>query len=156
MENTTKPTEIPKNSRVCIICHEGIAEGGTPVKDDIIIRTIRNIKKRLRVAQNNTLVVCEKDLPEYQKRRKKFEKDIVVVAGISVFLFLILAGLPLLSGRFNIGAFVSGLMVSVAVLAIGVVFKHVPALENMAAAPMQAPLAKPKEVTLKNRRKKIR
>ncbi len=87
----------------CIICEKDIK--GIPVSEDIMIRGIRKIKQTLNIAQNNKLVVCQKCLPEHQKRRSGFEKKVVRYGAvgfiIAVVLFLLAPSLnALLAGAF--------------------------------------------------------
>jgi len=67
-------------ARVCIVSRKEVPAGkGTPIKQDAIIGTIRKIKSRLGILQNNELVVSDECLEEYQKKRSKFEKMAVVI-----------------------------------------------------------------------------
>ena len=72
----------------CIIC--GNDKKGTPVSDDLIIRSIRRVKQTLNIAQNNKLVVCRKCMPEHLKRRENFEKRVVRYGAIGVIIAIVL------------------------------------------------------------------
>ena len=43
-------------AEVCIMCHA--ERTGEPIADTSVIRAIRSVKERLKMASNNTLVVC--------------------------------------------------------------------------------------------------
>ena len=59
----------------CILCEKD--KKGEPVSDDLIIRSVRRLKKATNTAQNNKLVVCKDCMPEHLKRRANFEKWLV-------------------------------------------------------------------------------
>lgn len=89
----------------CIVCEKD--KTGTPVSDDVIIGTIRKVKRTLRVAQENRLVVCKDCLEEHKKRRAKFEAKVIRYGGfgaIVTVIFLIISQrlVSLLAGLFVI------------------------------------------------------
>ena len=119
--------------KVCVIQHkDGIQEikGGTAakVKEDALISGIRGVKKIFRIAQNNELYVCENDYEIVLQKRKKFEKNVVFIIVLSVIIMLVLVGLPLLSGRFELGVFFSALFIGILIIGGGVIFKYSPVL----------------------------
>jgi len=56
---------------VCIIC--GKRKKGYEVEEDLVIRSIRKIKKIFGIEKRNKLVVCKECYPKYLQMRKKFE-----------------------------------------------------------------------------------
>ena len=95
---------------VCVICEK--EKAGTPVREDVIIRSIRRVKQGFKgileriapsllpsapgilVPQNNRLIVCKECAPEHAKRRANFEKTLIMyvgLGGLMAVLFLILS-----------------------------------------------------------------
>jgi hypothetical protein len=95
---------------VCVICEK--EKAGTPVYEDIIIRSIRRVKQGIKgiirrvapsllpsapsilVPQNNKLVVCKGCAQEHAKRRANFEKWLIIyvgLGGLMAVVFLILS-----------------------------------------------------------------
>ena len=125
--------EIPNQSKICIICHQVVSQGkAARVKDDAVIQGIRGLKRLLRIAQNNELYVCEKDLPVHAEKRKKFEKELLIIGGVAIAVLFLLIGLPLLSGRFDISLFVSSIFISFLIVLFGILFKYAPAVGAVA------------------------
>ena len=77
----------------------------------------------------NELYVSENCLPEHLKRRRSFEKNMLfvsVIAGIIVVAILLSL---VLSGKFNLWAIVSAIILGGLVLMLPL-FKYVPAVES--------------------------
>ena len=126
-------------ARVCIISRKEVPAGtGTPIKEDAIIRGIRNIKGKLGILQNNELVVSDESMEEYKKKRAKFEKMAVIHTTIAAFVVLILIFAPILLGFFNIMsilfAFVLGIMIAGLAL-----LSYIPAIETGKASGPRTP-----------------
>jgi fatty acid desaturase len=86
--------------RVCFVCQKEQRSGqGTPVKDDIVIRAIRRIKKAFGISTGNVLVVCDNCLEESKKRRQKFERSLLTFGGLGAVLGVILLIASILSGK---------------------------------------------------------
>lgn len=86
--------------RVCFVCQKEQKPGqGTPVKDDIVIRAIRRIKKAFGISTGNVLVVCNNCLEESKKRRQKFERSLLTFGGLGAVLGVILLIAAILSGK---------------------------------------------------------
>jgi hypothetical protein len=116
---------------VCIICQKEVGtKGASKVKDDKIIELIRSLKTATKTIQNNKLWVCEKDMEEYAKRRKGFEKDIVFFGVLGVGVVLLMVGLPLLGGNFNIGLFLLSVLIGGMIFLFGALLKYIPGLEK--------------------------
>jgi hypothetical protein len=99
------------------------------VKEDLIIKTIRNFKQFFRIATNNELFVCEEDLEKHNKKRKDFEKSIVFFGVLSAAVVILLIGTILLSGRFDVFAIFSAFLIGGFILLFAVTFKYAPAIE---------------------------
>lgn len=119
-------------AKICMICGKELKEGkAAKVKDDAVIKTIRDLKRRLGIAQNNELYVCEKDLVTHEKKRKKFERDMVIVSTVALLIVLILIGLPLLMGRFDIGTTISAIFIGLIIVFILALFEYTPAVSKL-------------------------
>lgn len=117
---------------VCINCEK---EGpGTPVKEDWVIRGIRSVKQRLNIARNAQLVVCADCLEKHEEKRKKFEKNLVMYAGIAVILtFLLLAFALFFGSNTDLWAILRILFLGACLVALFVVlafFHYVPAVQG--------------------------
>lgn len=122
--------KTPRDSKVCIICHDGVTGNALKVKDDFIINSIRGIKRLFRIAQNNQLFVCNKDINIHKEKRKKFEKELLVISAIVVIIILLLNGLSLLSGRFQFSMLLSSLFIAMFIILFAIIFKYAPAVEE--------------------------
>ncbi len=120
--------------KVCVSCQTNVeGKRATPVREDRIIKGIRAVKKALGLAQNNQLFVCENCMPKHLERRRSFEKTMLFASVFAGLLMLIIIIAPLLSGRFDPWAVVSGVVVSLFILALPV-FKYTPAVEGISAS----------------------
>ncbi|MFH0737143.1 MAG: hypothetical protein V1827_00670 [Candidatus Micrarchaeota archaeon] len=124
--------------KVCVSCEADVSgKSAVPIKEDRIVGTIRAVKKALGVAQNNELYVCSSCMPKHIERRRSFEKTMFlssIFAGIVVFLIFLS---PFLSGRFDLMAVVSGVIVAIFILMLPI-FKYAPGVGQpaMAASPI--------------------
>ncbi|MBD3389419.1 hypothetical protein GF415_00495 [Candidatus Micrarchaeota archaeon] len=118
-------------ARMCIISREEVPEGeGTPIKEDAIIRTIRRIKGKLGILQNNQLVVSDEHLEEYRKKREKFEKMAVIHTAVAAILVVILTLGPLLLGApINLVSIFFALVLGIMIAALSLL-SYVPGLEG--------------------------
>jgi hypothetical protein len=117
--------------KICIVCQKDMEGKPTvPVRDDAIIRSIRKVKQSLNMAQNNELCVCEDDVPAHEKRRKEFERSLVLFGVLAAMVVILLVATLLLSGRFDIVAFLSAVLIGVFILLFAIVFKYAPALDR--------------------------
>ncbi|HII54255.1 hypothetical protein COT30_01975 [Candidatus Micrarchaeota archaeon CG08_land_8_20_14_0_20_49_17] len=131
----------PSNTTVCIICRKEVS--GTLVKDDVVIETIRKIKKKLGMAKNNKLVVCQGCLEEWSSKRKKYEKTLTqnIVIGIGIVVLLI--GLPLiLAGKLMLEQVIPGSGLGLIII-LSTVMWHVPDIEQR---PGEKTVTKPKKI----------
>ena len=112
----------------CIVCQkEGIP--GNLVRDDVILRTIRNVKTRLGIRRGFTLVVCDADLETYKKKRQKFEKMAVLHATAAVIVVAILFLAPIILGApFSIVNLFFALVLGIMIAALAIL-SYVPGLE---------------------------
>ncbi|MBD3397674.1 hypothetical protein GF412_00880 [Candidatus Micrarchaeota archaeon] len=129
-------------ARMCIVSREQVEPGeGTPIKEDAIIRTIRNIKEKLGILQNNKLVVSDEKLEEYKKKRSKFEKMAVIHITVAAILVLLLVLGPILLGApFNIVSIFFALLLGLMVAALALL-SYVPALQGEEGAAAKASTA---------------
>lgn len=113
-------------AKACIICAKEVPRGKM-VQDDWVITAIRAVKRKLGIARNNTLVVCEGCMEEYKKKRSAYEKRLIqhIVIGAVVLIIFIL--LPLFAGGFSLWSVLLGLLFAAGVLALSA-FNHCPKL----------------------------
>ncbi len=124
---------------VCIVCQNErdgkpapkdvlrrIEREGAEVSDDVVIRSIRRVKKAFNIAQNNRLVVCPDCMDEHVKKRKNFEKWLVIYGalGATITLITFLVAPDKLRGIFI------GLLLTAAILLFGVMTYYHPALKS--------------------------
>jgi len=116
--------------KVCIACQKDVeGKKAVPVKEDRIIRTIRTVKKAMGIAQMNELYVCEADIEEHLKRRRSFEKSLLFASVLAGLIIVVVLLALLLSGRFDLWALVSALIIGGFILVLPL-FKYSPALEE--------------------------
>lgn len=130
----------------CIIC--GNSSDGALVEDTRTIQTIRAIKMRLNMAQNNTLVVCPSCTETHAKKRKNFEGKLTFNIAIGVGIILLLVVLPpLLGGTFNISSLLFAPLLAILIIALPML-DYVPPLakgEAGASGKIATPVAKQME-----------
>ncbi len=73
---------------VCIEC--GKPGKGHAVLDDYVIDGIRWVKRKLNIEKKNALIVCEECFEKYEKRRKSFERSLIIYSGVGVLLGVLL------------------------------------------------------------------
>jgi predicted nucleic acid-binding Zn ribbon protein len=126
--------------KVCVSCEKDVSgKAAVPVKEDRIIKAIRAIKKALRIAQNNELYVCSDCLEKHAQKRKSFERTMLIAALLAALLAVLVMLSPILSGRFDPVAFISGIVLALFILTLPVYFKYAPAAEVAAGGGMPAP-----------------
>ena len=118
-------------ARMCIVSRKVVPKGkGTPIKEDAIIRTIRKIKGKLGILQNNELVVSDEKMEEYKKKRAKFEKMAVIHTTIAaVFVIALVIGPLLMGAAFNIVSVFFALVLGVMIVALALL-GYIPALKT--------------------------
>jgi len=117
--------------KICIICQKDVeGKPAIPVKEDQIIGTIRAVKQFFHIAANNELYVCEDDVQVHLERRKSFERSLIFFGVLAAIVVLLLIGNMLLSGRFDIFAFISAFVIGAFILLFALVFKYAPAIEK--------------------------
>lgn len=107
----------------CIICSKENVQG-IPVIEDKIIEVLRTIKSKLGIVKGYKLIVCKDCEKEYEKRRKTFERNLLLYGGLGVVIMIFLMFL-----NFSIGSFLSGLLLFF-VLIILALLKYVPKIEK--------------------------
>lgn len=122
--------------RVCIVCETDVeGKRAVPVKEDRIIRVVRAVKGYFGIAKMNQLYVCEADLPKQNERRKAFEKSMLFASVLAALLLVVVLGLLLISGRFEIWSILSAFIIAAFVLVLPV-FRYTPAVEAAALPPL--------------------
>ena len=84
--------------KVCIICANETFDGEL-IQDTQIIKAIRTLKQKLKMASNNQLAVCPAHFEDFVKRRKSFERKVLFHVGLSVLIVFISVLLPLMTSR---------------------------------------------------------
>jgi hypothetical protein len=109
--------DIPKNSCVCIICQR--ERDGYAVREDFIIRGIRAVKRALRAATNNRLVVCKDCVDAHRAKRASFERKLMLYGGFGILLVIVFT---LLSQTLQ--GFAASLMLGIFVAALALFSYH--------------------------------
>jgi hypothetical protein len=76
-----------KKRSVCVVCRN--EKKGMKIQDDPYLETIRKIKRKLGIAQENILVVCKDCLPKAEEKRRRFERTIMTWGVLATFIFVI-------------------------------------------------------------------
>lgn len=120
---------MAEEKTACIVCQkEGVP--GNRIRDDVILRTIRNIKTRLGIRRGFTLVVCDADLETYKKKRQNFEKMAVLHATAAVIVVGILFLAPLILGApFSLVNLFFALILGLMIAALAIL-SYIPSLET--------------------------
>ena len=117
--------------RVCIECQQDVTgKKAAKVKDDHVIQFIRSIKRAVRLSKENELYVCEADLEKHNKKRKSFEKTLLIFGVLAAVVVLLMVGSLLLSGKLNITILIYSILMGVFIILLAVLFKYAPATEQ--------------------------
>ncbi len=116
--------------KVCILCQKEVIDPTTSlkVKDDVVITTLRRIKSKLNIAKNNELFVCMADIEKYQKKRKSFERNLIICSAVSAIVLLLFIIVSLLSFKFDVLGFFSVFVIIFFILALPILV-YAPAVE---------------------------
>jgi len=131
MAPKNRDIDIPENSDICIIGHEKI-ERGYRVKEDKVLGIMKTLKQKLGMKlRNNRLYVCEHHKEEYSKKRKSFERNIMMLAAMAAILFVVILAFNIMSGDLMAIArsILLGLMVFL-IVPIFLFFIYVPAIDD--------------------------
>ena len=134
MASKLKDIDVPENSDICIIGHE-VIERGYKVKDDRVLGLMRTIKQKLRMKlKNNRLYVCEHHKEEYSKKRKGFERNLMMLAAMAAILFVVIFIVNIMSGDIwnIIRSILLGILIFLMV-PIFLFFIYVPAIDEKIA-----------------------
>jgi hypothetical protein len=140
--------EVPENSNICIIGHE-VVQDGYRIKEDRVINLMKAAKKRLGMRlKNNRLFVCERHKDEYLKKRKGFERNVVILSALAAVFFVIIFVVNLTHGE--VADILRSLLLGVLLILLVplfLVFIYVPAIEEKPAsgAPQQAKATAPQK-----------
>jgi len=137
-------------AKVCIDCQKEVAGGrAVRVKEDRIILMLRAVKRALKISKENELYVCGDCIEIHEKRRKSFEKTMLIFAVVAALIIVLMFFTVVLSGRFELWAILSGILIIVLLALFSIIFKYVPATEGAEAVlvpgePAEKPETKPK------------
>lgn len=117
--------------KLCVVCEKPIAGlKAVKIKDDAVLILIRNVKRALRIAQENELYVCEADLKKHQQKREEFQKTVILFSILaSIVVVAVLAG-ALLSGTVNLVALFASFVIALMIILFSLIVKYVPATEG--------------------------
>jgi|YelNatPaOPRAMG01_1025707.scaffolds.fasta_scaffold00721_43 uncharacterized membrane protein (DUF485 family) len=118
-------------AKVCIICGKEIeGKGAYRVKDDIVIDSLRKIKRKLGVAKNNELFVCHEDYEKYKEKRKQFERNFTFASALAAVILLLLIIVPIFFGSLpSISGIFFGIVVGVFLILMALI-SYLPAVEE--------------------------
>jgi hypothetical protein len=116
--------------KVCISCEADVAgKKAFPVRDDRVIKVVREAKKLLRIAKMNELYVCESCLPKHRERRQKFERNMLFAIVLGALIIVVMLAMTVLSGTLNLWAVVTSIIMGAFVMLLPVLFSYAPAVE---------------------------
>ncbi len=103
----------------------GKEKNGLPVKEDVIIQSLRWVKRNItKNPKNFTLVVCKDDFLVYKKKRDSYERKMVMYVAIGI---IFLAALAAVSSQ-RLGAVGVGLLITLFLLLLAQL-SYMPAVE---------------------------
>lgn len=123
-------------AKVCIICGKEIKkiEGASKVKEDVVIESLRKIKKRFGIAKNNELFVCEEDYEKYREKRKQFERNFTFASALAAAILFLLIIVPIFFGSLpSLGSIFFGLVVGIFLILMALI-SYLPAVEGKVEA----------------------
>lgn len=117
--------------KLCMVCEKPVVGmKAVKIKDDAVLIFIRNLKRALRIAQENELYVCEADLKKHQQKREEFQKAAILFSILaSIVLVVVLAG-ALISGTINFVALFASFVIALMIVLFSLIVKYVPATEG--------------------------
>ncbi|MFH1221980.1 MAG: hypothetical protein V1492_02755 [Candidatus Micrarchaeota archaeon] len=125
--------------KLCIICEKPVeGKRAVKVREDNILKLIRDFKRVTNTARNNELYVCEEDLPKHTERRKNFQKAIMLFGVGAVLVFLLAIISMVIAGSFNAIGLLSALVICALLIMFAVILKYTPDVEAQSAAPIGA------------------
>ncbi len=94
--------------KVCIMC--GKERDGLLIKEDMVLKGLRWIKRNItRNERNYTLVVCKDDFLAYKKKRDGYERKMVIYVSLGIVFLVALA----LVSDAKLGAIAVGLVITI-------------------------------------------
>ncbi|MFA5050148.1 MAG: hypothetical protein WC501_04015 [Candidatus Micrarchaeia archaeon] len=138
MKNVKKTKETRKKNigkNVCIISKKELdtaeLKDAKKVKDDAVIKFIRKIKKKLNMETGNNLYVSKGCIEEHTKRRKSFEKGLLIAAILAVLIFFGLVILPIIfTQSINFGSIMLGILLAIIMVVFFGLIKYTPQIEK--------------------------
>ena len=114
--------------KVCVDCQKDVSGmRAVKIKEDRIIDFIRKVKRALKISRENELYVCYTCLPIHKEKRKSFEKTMLIFSVVAALILLLMLATTLISGRFELWAIVSGLLIIALLLVFSLIFRYAPA-----------------------------
>ena len=142
-------------ARVCVDCQNEVAgKRAVRIKEDRIILMLRAVKRALKISRENELYVCEECLAKHEKRRKSFEKTMLIFAVVAALIIVLMVFTIILSGRLELWAILSGILIIALLAVFSVIFKYVPATQGTETVMIPGKPAEKKEKAEKPVRKK--
>jgi Ca2+/Na+ antiporter len=74
--------------------------------------------------------VCEDDVPVHEKRRKEFERSLVLFGVLAAVVVILLVLTIIMSGHLDFFALLSAILIGLFILLFAIVFKYAPALDR--------------------------
>lgn len=117
--------------KVCIECGNPVyGKKAIKVKDDLVLKFIRKIKRVTKTAKENELYVCEDDLAKNQQKRKEFIKSMLLFGVAAAIVFLLSLIVIFVKGQFDLSVFAFGVITAVAILTLTILAKYTPGVES--------------------------
>ena len=116
--------------KVCIVGKEEL-KSGYPIKEDAVIKVIRTLKKKMKIATGNELMVCAKHLEEAKKKRKEFEGSIIKLVALVSVIAVIAIMLAIINNTFNLLPATFALLILLGLLMVVLaLFRYYPAVDE--------------------------
>ena len=142
-------------AKVCVDCQKEVnGKRAVKIKEDRIILALRAAKRALKISRENELYVCEECLTKHEKRRKSFEKTMLIFAVVAALIIVLMVFTIILSGRLELWAILSGILIIALLAVFSVIFKYVPATQGMETVMIPGKPAEEKPTAKKPVRKK--
>lgn len=147
-------------AKVCVDCQKEVnGKRAVKVKEDRIILALRAAKRALKISRENELFICEDCFEKHEKRRKSFEKTMLIFAVVAALIIVLMVFTIILSGRLELWAILSGILIIALLAVFSIIFKYVPATDGtemvlISGKPTEQKPVEKKPVEKKSARKK--
>ena len=130
--------------KLCILCEKPVeGKRAVKVREDNILKLIRDFKRATNTAKNNELYVCEEDIKKHTERRKNFQKAVLLFGVGAVLVFILALISMVIAGSFNIISFVSALLICGLLIIFAVILRYTPDVESQQLVLVGVATAKP-------------